>query len=196
MDEEITETWNEPDALRSPLASSCDQRARASAADDDGEWEDLLFAGEAGMALTRVVALKLILTNTVLFGAIISLLTFVNIDFARFALPTVVTQTLASIEVVDALPVLTANVLAQVRERAIVDLDMFDLFDFDLVRARVVVDERFVVERHVEIRPEKNVLQATAKAVADEDLHWMIVDEDLLEADVDRVGVKTIDRQR
>ena len=148
------------------------------------------------MALTRVVALKLILTNTVLFGAIISLLTFVDIDFARLALPTVVTETLASIEVVDALPVLTANVLAQVRERAVVDLHVFDLFDLNLVRARVVVGERLVVERHVEIRAEKNVLQTAAKPVANEDLHEMIGEEDLLEADVDRIGVETIDRQR
>ena len=138
----------------------------------------------------------MILANAVHFRAIVSLFAFVDVHLAEITVPSVLALALASIEIAHALSVLAVDTRADVVERAVVDLNVFHLFDDESVRAELHFRRLTVVERHVEILTDQDVLQTATKAIADEYLGLSFRREQGFQREIRRVGGQVIDRQR
>lgn len=122
------------------------------------------------MALARVVTVDVVDANAVILRAVVALLAFVHVELAEAAFPSRMAFTRALIEVASALSVSAVDVVAYMIERAVVDLDAVHLLGEESIRACVVSERELVVERHVEVLADQNVLETAAKAIADENL--------------------------
>ena len=110
------------------------------------------------MALTGVISIELILTDAVFFGTIVAELTFVDVQFARRAFPSPVARTFAPIEVVEALPVDTTNLIADIVEGTLIDLDIVELFNLNAIHSRIILQQCLVVKWNVESRSDQNIV--------------------------------------
>ena len=126
------------------------------------------------MASTRVEPIEMILTHTVLFRTVVSLIAFIDIHLTGISIPSQLTLAFASIEIIDTLTVFTMNRCADLIERTIVIRDVFELFHGELIPTQVQSILFIVIEWQIEIFADQDILQTTAKAIADEDLRLSV----------------------